>query len=51
MHKKIRPASSESGYKLRTLYNEHVNLTISNAKAPFCVEKHSLGFYLDALII
>ena len=39
MPKKIRSAASESGYKLRTLYNEPVNLTISNGKAPFSVKR------------
>ena len=38
MPKKIRSVASESGYKLRTLHNEPVNLTISNGKAPFDVK-------------
>ena len=42
MHKKIRSAASESGYKLQTLYNEPMNLTISNGKAP-------LTFTLEAI--
>ena len=51
MLKKIMSAASESGYKLRTLYNKPGNLTISNAQAPFVnpkmysISQHSSSKY------